>query len=234
MKTIEDIEVLEYTRARNLMTENLFPETLKQLETDLLIHSKDGRSDPGFRLNIALSQFGNLAAHFTHDPKENPVARPYGTPSSEKSDAGHAMVQLMTYCALRGIDLQGAVNMALVNLREKDFIKREAKDGRIVGQVAMSGSIRGKAWVIETDMMMAPKNYPQEDEGYILVTPHAISDARLRRFVGIVTNHGGSNCHAAIIAREYGIPCIVGTGNATEKIKDGDIIEMHDGEVRVV
>jgi phosphohistidine swiveling domain-containing protein len=224
------------------MIANLFPETLHDLETELLIHSKDGRSDAGFRLNIALSQMGNLAAHFTHDPKENPVARPYGTPLSEKSDAGHAMVQLMTYCALRGIDLQEAVNMALVNLREKDFIKREVKksdcDDIIVGQTAMTGIVRGKAWVIETDMIVAPKNYPSKEEGYILVASHTISDARLKRFVGIVTEHGGSNCHAAIIARESGIPCVVGTGNATSRIKDGSVIEINasvdQGQVKIV
>ena len=230
MKTIEDIDVLEYTRAKNLMTANLFPETLKQLETEILIHSKDGRSDAGFRLNIALSQFGNLAAHFTHDSKENPVARPYGTPLSEKSDAGHAMVQLMTYCALRGIDLQGAINMALINLREKDFIKREAKDGRIVGVTGCDGGVRRPAFV-DCDMSRVPPALPA---CFILVSRHPISDARLKTFAGIVTDHGGLSCHAAIIAREYGIPCIVGTGNATEKIKDGDIIEMHNGEVKIV
>jgi hypothetical protein len=231
MRTVGDIEISKYGYVKNMIKNNLFPETLHDLETELLIHSKDGRSDAGFRLNIALSQFGNLAAHFTHDPKENPVARPYGTPLSEKSDAGHAMVQLMTYCALRGIDLQGAVNMALVNLREKDFIKREAaKDNRIVGVTGCDGGVRRPAFV-DCDMTRIPPALPSN---FILVSRHPISDARLKAFAGIVTDHGGLGCHAAIIAREYGIPCIVGTGNATEKIKDDDIIEMYNGEVKIV
>ena len=37
----------------------------------------------------------------------------------------------------------------------------------------------------------------------------------------IVTNRGGRTCHAAIISRELGIPCVIGTGNGTEMIKTG-------------
>jgi pyruvate,water dikinase len=58
------------------------------------------------------------------------------------------------------------------------------------------------------------------------VAYHLEADARLQQFSGIVTDQGGMNCHAAIIAREHGIPCIVGTGNATKKIHSGDLIEM--------
>lgn len=43
---------------------------------------------------------------------------------------------------------------------------------------------------------------------------------------GIVTDYGGMLSHAAIVAREYGIPCIVGTQNATSKFKNGDIIQI--------
>lgn len=43
---------------------------------------------------------------------------------------------------------------------------------------------------------------------------------------GIVTDYGGMLSHAAIVAREYGIPCIVGSQQATAKFKDGDIIKI--------
>ena len=43
----------------------------------------------------------------------------------------------------------------------------------------------------------------------------------MKRASAIVTNRGGRTCHAAIIARELGIPAVVGCGDATEKIKDG-------------
>ena len=43
----------------------------------------------------------------------------------------------------------------------------------------------------------------------------------MKRASAIVTERGGRTCHSAIISRELGIPCIVGTGDATEKVKNG-------------
>jgi len=42
----------------------------------------------------------------------------------------------------------------------------------------------------------------------------------------IVTDEGGLSCHAAIVARELGVPCIVGTKIATKVFKDGDLVEV--------
>ena len=52
----------------------------------------------------------------------------------------------------------------------------------------------------------------------------------------IVTDMGGVTCHAAIVARELGIPCIIGTGIATKAIQDGDFIEVNarQGRVKVI
>ncbi len=55
----------------------------------------------------------------------------------------------------------------------------------------------------------------------------------IRRSVAIVTNEGGITCHAAVIAREFNIPCITATGNATELIHDKDMIEV-DGDAGLV
>tara|TARA_Y100000310_G_C20579688_1_gene762326 strand:- start:7 stop:342 length:336 start_codon:yes stop_codon:yes gene_type:complete len=48
----------------------------------------------------------------------------------------------------------------------------------------------------------------------------------LDKLVGIVTDVGGRTCHAAIVAREFNIPCIVGTGKATTIFKDGEFITL--------
>jgi len=212
---------------------------LAELQTELLEHAKDGRGgigDAGFRLNIALAQIGNLAMHYTHDPKENHIARPYGTKASEISDSGHAIVQLLTYCAVRGIDLEKAINVALLNLRQKDFVARGNKENgsSIVGEVGMPGVARGSAWVCFGQLILPPDT----PKNYILVMPHVYSDSRITKFAGIVTDHGGTHCHAAIIAREYGIPCIVGTGRATKILTDGTEIEINavggTGTVKVI
>ena len=48
----------------------------------------------------------------------------------------------------------------------------------------------------------------------------------MRRVAAIVTDQGGRTAHAAIVSREFGIPCIVGTGNATETLRDGDEVTV--------
>jgi len=52
----------------------------------------------------------------------------------------------------------------------------------------------------------------------------------MKRASALVTNRGGRTCHAAIIARELGIPAIVGTGNATDILSDGDIVTVSCAE----
>jgi phosphohistidine swiveling domain-containing protein len=213
-----------------------YPITLKALQVDLLEHAKDGRGgigDSAFRLAIAMDNIGAFVRHYTHDQKENPNARPHGTPESRKSDAGHAIVQFLTYCAVEGIDLQESVCMALDNLREKDFMKKTPtndSDDLILGTTGCPGSTRGIALVlsdIDDATFMKMAGLTTHDK--IIVMSHPKSDARLAHFAGIVTDHGGTTCHAAIIAREHGIPCIVGTGNATKRIGNGDVIEIDAG-----
>ena len=59
--------------------------------------------------------------------------------------------------------------------------------------------------------------------GDVLVTDMTDPDWEpvMKRAAAIVTNRGGRTCHAAIIARELGIPAVVGCGNATDVLKDG-------------
>jgi len=72
-------------------------------------------------------------------------------------------------------------------------------------------------------------------DGDVLVTKMTMPDMvpAMSRSVAIVTDEGGMTCHAAIISRELGTPCIVGTGDATRILKDGDIITV-DGTTGTV
>ncbi|MEM5804435.1 MAG: phosphoenolpyruvate synthase [Candidatus Aenigmatarchaeota archaeon] len=65
-------------------------------------------------------------------------------------------------------------------------------------------------------------------KGDVLVTEMTSPDyvPAMEKSAAIVTNQGGSTCHAAIVSRELGIPCIVGTKNATEILKDGQFITV--------
>jgi pyruvate,water dikinase len=68
--------------------------------------------------------------------------------------------------------------------------------------------------------------------GDVLVTDMTDPDWEpiMKRASAIITNRGGRTCHAAIIARELGVPAVVGCGNATESIKDGDAVTVSCAE----
>ena len=65
-------------------------------------------------------------------------------------------------------------------------------------------------------------------EGEVLVAHMTAPDwvPLMRRAAAIVTDSGGMTCHAAIVSRELGIPCIVGTGEATTKLRDGELVTV--------
>ncbi|MGD0453004.1 MAG: phosphoenolpyruvate synthase [Solirubrobacteraceae bacterium] len=66
------------------------------------------------------------------------------------------------------------------------------------------------------------------NDGDVLVTHMTSPDwlPLMRRSAAIVTDSGGMTCHAAIVSRELGIPCVVGTGEATRKLRDGEIVTV--------
>ncbi len=86
--------------------------------------------------------------------------------------------------------------------------------GRAIGQKIGVGRVRIVGDATEMDLVQA---------GDILVTDMTDPNWEpvMQRAAAIVTNRGGRTCHAAIIARELGIPAVVGCGNATEILKEG-------------
>jgi phosphohistidine swiveling domain-containing protein len=109
------------------------------------------------------------------------------------------------------------------------------KGNEIKGQIASKSKeekIRGIARVV--------KNPGKErfDKGEILVTSMTRIEyvPLMKKAKAIITDEGGIACHAAIVSRELGVPCIIGTKIATREIKSGDKVEidMKDGSVRVI
>lgn len=70
------------------------------------------------------------------------------------------------------------------------------------------------------------------EEGNILVTDMTDPDWEplMKKAAAIVTNKGGRTCHAAIVAREMGVPAIIGCGNATDQLHDGDAVTISCAE----
>jgi len=91
------------------------------------------------------------------------------------------------------------------------------------GTCAYPGKVQGIVKII-----MSPRDMPKMNEKDILVSPATNPDivAAMKKAAAIVTNTGGITCHAAIVAREFRTPCVVGTKIATEVLKDGDLVEV--------
>ena len=96
-------------------------------------------------------------------------------------------------------------------------------EGRAIGQKIGTGPVRLVRHVGEMDRVQP---------GDILVTDMTDPNWEpvMKRAAAIVTNRGGRTCHAAIIARELGIPAVVGCGNATEVLKDGMLVTVSCAE----
>ncbi|MGE3761476.1 MAG: phosphoenolpyruvate synthase, partial [Kofleriaceae bacterium] len=69
-------------------------------------------------------------------------------------------------------------------------------------------------------------------DGEVIVAPMTDPDWEpvLARAAAVVTDQGGRTCHAAIISRELGLPCVIGTGNATQLLSDGDVVTVSCAE----
>jgi len=91
------------------------------------------------------------------------------------------------------------------------------KEVILKGAAASSGMAGGKVKIIHS-----PSEIDKILESDVLVTEMTTPDyvPAMKRASGIVTDAGGRTCHAAIVSRELGIPCVVGTGTATETLKD--------------
>jgi pyruvate,water dikinase len=76
-----------------------------------------------------------------------------------------------------------------------------------------------------------PETAAALEEGEILVTHMTTPDwvPLMRRAAAIITDSGGMTCHAAIVSRELGVPCVVGTSEATSKLRDGELVTVDAG-----
>lgn len=106
---------------------------------------------------------------------------------------------------------------------------KRLEDGEVVIKGTSVGNkiASGHAKIIE-DL----KDIDTFNDGDILVTTMTDPDwvPIMKKSAAIITNRGGRTCHAAIVSRELGIPCVVGTGDATEHIKSGDALTVSCAE----
>ena len=112
------------------------------------------------------------------------------------------------------------------NVMERYILKEKGDvicEGRSIGQRIGAGTVRVVNSIHEMDKVQP---------GDVLVSDMTDPDWEpvMKRAAAIITNRGGRTCHAAIIARELGVPAIVGCGNATDLLTDGQAVTVSCAE----
>jgi phosphohistidine swiveling domain-containing protein len=173
----------------------------------------------------------DLLVHATTDEILNFVSDPLKNPLKSEGRDVIGVVSIED----RLVFLEGEAAKEVKNFLEKqnpirDKLERARDLGYFSGMIGNTGYFKGK--VVKLDA----KDYDSEKEwkklekkrDYVLVTPMTRPELVLymEKAGAFVTDEGGATCHAAIIAREMGKSCIVGTGIATRFLKDGDLVEV--------
>jgi len=115
--------------------------------------------------------------------------------------------------------------------KEKEVkIKGSKRKVILEGQPGAPGLVSGPVQKISS-----PKEINKIEKGEVLVAPMTSPDfvPAMKRVVAIVTDKGGQTSHAAIVSRELGIPCVVGTKTATKDLKNGQIITVNGSQGKI-
>jgi phosphoenolpyruvate synthase/pyruvate phosphate dikinase len=119
----------------------------------------------------------------------------------------------------------------VINLIDNYYFKSSQKN--ITGQIGNKGVIKSKVKII-----INHRDFKKLKKGEIIVSAMTRPDYTpiLSKAGGIITDEGGITCHAAIVARELNIPCIIGTQVVTKCLKDNDLVELNanKGTIKII
>ena len=125
------------------------------------------------------------------------------------------------------------LNTILLEKNLELAIQNESSLNEIIGAIAYGGDVRGRVAIVKSF-----NELEKVREGDIIVTEQTNPKylTAIKKAAAIITDEGGTLCHAAIIARELKKPCIIGTKIATQVLKDGDMVEVDasKGIVRIL
>ena len=109
-------------------------------------------------------------------------------------------------------------------------MESQSDDVRLSGIGSSPGTVAGTVRVVDK-----LDNLDKVESGDIIVTEMTTPDMvpAMKRAAGIVTDQGGMTSHAAIVSRELGVPAVVGTDDATDRLRDGRLVTI-DGDMGVV
>ena len=116
------------------------------------------------------------------------------------------------------------ITTVISNQKTLDQQKTINQKPDLTGDAASPGTASGVVIIINN-----PKHINRAQKGQILVTQMTSPDfvPAMKKVNGIITDKGGQTSHAAIVSRELGVPCIVGTKVATKTFKEGNIVTLN-------
>ncbi|MBI2356345.1 MAG: hypothetical protein HYV13_04030 [Candidatus Doudnabacteria bacterium] len=234
----EELRQIEETPARNKIAKqklfrqyklSVFLRTLLQISDDFTAWQDQRKRATYLNIHMGCQILSAIAkkAHYTLDelkyagPSEIPDIIKSGNPSRkilQERMKGSAVIATRQYAKFfTGRDVE-ALKSAMFGRRKQeevdDFRGLSASTGKAIGPVKVLKSSSEVGKVRAGDILVAVMTRPD----YVVA---------MKKAAAIVTNEGGITSHAAIVSRELGIPCIIGTKIATEVLKDGDIVEVN-------
>jgi phosphoenolpyruvate synthase/pyruvate phosphate dikinase len=232
-----DFETLK-EKKKQLFEKYAFKEEEKQLVhlTEFLIEWQDDRKAKIFRGIFAIEKlFQEISKRYNVPVKQLHYLLPREIPKALKEgNLRKIPEERMKGCAFaRSLGrIEVFTGKEFLEL-EKALEKEENELEIITGSTASLGTAVGKVKVCKTI-----ESLEKVQEGDILVASMTRPEfvQAMKKAAAVVTDEGGVLCHAAIICRELGIPCVVGTKIATKVLKDGEIVEVraNHGMVRKI
>ncbi|PIY69139.1 hypothetical protein COY90_02250, partial [Candidatus Roizmanbacteria bacterium CG_4_10_14_0_8_um_filter_39_9] len=142
----------------------------------------------------------------------------------EKRDKGYFFTQNKLLAEFKKLQVEKMFGIHFMTNEPMQKVRQ------LTGSPAYRGIVRGFV-----RRVMGHKQINEVQEGEILISPMTIPDfvPAMKKAAAIVTDEGGILCHAAIIAREFEKPTVVGTSIATKRLRDGDIVEVNATEGKV-
>ncbi len=120
----------------------------------------------------------------------------------------------------------------VTTMKSREEIAEVEIEGKVIisGEKASPGAAAGPVRVIHD-----ASEIDKVRDGNVLVAEMTTPDfvPAMKRAAGIITDRGGRTCHAAIVSRELGVPCVVGTENATKVLKDEQIVTVDGSSGKV-
>jgi phosphohistidine swiveling domain-containing protein len=201
----------------------------KDYQSKTYFHSEKLFAEIGKRLGLAVNEARSVP----------PAILKAGLLGNAKPDKGLAQSAFDLHVCLPNPD--GSVSVFWgddASFFDKNFViqgKSEtvSETKELKGTIACRGKVQGTARIINL-----PEDMKKMSDGDILVsvatTPSVVPAMKMA--AAIITDEGGLTCHAAIVSRELGTPCIVGTKIATKVLKDGDLVEVdaNSGVVKIL